>query len=593
MSALVQVMADFHFLRPWWLLALIALPGLWWLWRRRQQRANAWRGLVDQHLLVHMQVGGGRAQVLGLVGIVLAWVLATLALAGPSWQRSEQPLWQTRAPLVVALDLSGSIAANDLPPSRLLQARAKLATLLRERVGGQVALVAYAGEPFTVAPLTDDAANVALFLDALDPAIMPVDGSDARRAILWSEELLQRAGFDRGQILLLTDHADPAADSAAKRARDAGFSVSVLGLGTPAGAAYRQADGQFGRAQLDAASLQRLATAGGGRFEVLRTDDADLRALGVLDPQAEDASAARGEKGSAWLDQGYWLLPALMLLVLLAFRRGGVLAALALCVVLPMAQPAQAMDWWKRADQQAQDRIEQGAKAYRGGDYAAATKDFAGLASADGLYNLGNALAKQGKYDEAIAAYDKALQRQPGMEDAIANRAAVEAARKRQPPAGGQGGQGGDQGKQPPEQKSGQQQSSGGKQDDKPGQDQQDSQQQDKQQQGKQQDKQDADKGAKNSSGDAKSEPPKSASEQQREQQAADAAQRERMQQAMQQQAGQGAQPEPTQAKPETAAEREQRQATEAWLRRVPDDPGGLLRAKFQLEYQRRQREGQ
>jgi Ca-activated chloride channel family protein len=444
--------------------------------------------------------------------------------------------------------------------------------------------VAYAGEPFTVAPLTDDAANVALFLDALDPAIMPVDGSDARRAILWSEELLQRAGFDRGQILLLTDHADPAADSAAKRARDAGFSVSVLGLGTPAGAAYRQADGQFGRAQLDAASLQRLAAAGGGRFQVLRSDDADLRALGVLDPPSEDASAARGEKGSAWLDQGYWLLPALMLLVLLAFRRGGVLAALALCAVLPMAQPAQAVDWWQRADQQAHARIEQGAKAYRGGNYAAATLDFSGLDSADGLYNLGNALAKQGKYDEAIAAYDKALQRQPGMEDAIANRAAVEAARRRQPPAGGQGGQGGEQGKQPPEQKSGQQPSSDGKQDDKPGQDQQDKQQQDKQ---------DADKGAKNSSGDAKPEPPRSAAEQQREQQAADAAQRARMQQAMQQQAGQGAQQKAGQAKPETAAEREQRQATEAWLRRVPDDPGGLLRAKFQLEYQRRQREGE
>ena len=584
MSALVQALADFRFLRPWWLLALAALPALWWLWRRRQQRANAWRGLVDQHLLVHLQVGGGRAQVLGLVGIVLAWVLATLALAGPSWQRSEQPLWQTRAPLVVALDLSDAIAANDLPPSRLLQARAKLATLLRERAGGQVALVAYAGEPFTVAPLTDDAANVALFLDALDPAIMPVQGSDARRAILWSEGLLRNAGFDRGQILVLTDHADPAADGAARRALDAGFSVSVLGLGTPAGAAYRQADGQFGRAQLDAASLQRLAAAGGGRFQVLRSDDADLRALGVLDPPSEDASAARGEKGSAWLDQGYWMLPALMLLVLLAFRRGGVLAALALCAVLPMAQPAQAVDWWQRADQQAHARIEQGAKAYRGGDYAAATSDFTGLDSADGLYNLGNALAKQGKYDEAIATYDKALQHQPGMEDAIANRAAVEAARRRQPPAGGQGGQGGEQGKQPPEQKSGQQPSSDGKQDDKPGQDQQDKQQQDKQ---------DADKGAKNSSGDAKPEPPRSAAEQQREQQAADAAQRARMQQAMQQQAGQGAQQKAGQTKPETAAEREQRQATEAWLRRVPDDPGGLLRAKFQLEYQRRQREGE
>jgi Ca-activated chloride channel family protein len=598
----LTALKEFHFLRPWWLLALLAVPVLWWLWKLSQRRANAWRGLVDAHLLAHLQVGGGRRQTLALFGSVAAWILGTVALAGPSWRQEEQPLWQTRAPLVIALDLSDSISANDLPPSRLLQARAKLATLLRERAGGQVGLVTYAGEAFTVAPLTDDAANVALFLDALDPSIMPVAGSDAGKAIALSQSLMRQAGFDRGQILLVTDHADAGADGAASRAASAGFPVSALGLGTATGAAYRDTGGQIGRAQLDAGSLQRLAAAGGGGYQPLVAGDADLKALGVLDPQSEDARAAHGEKGMAWRDQGYWLLPVLMLLCLLAFRRGGMLAAVALCVLLPMAQPARAADWWTRADQKVQQRIEQGAQAYRKGDFAAAQTRFSGIDSADGLYNQGNALAKQGKYDEAIAAYDAALKQQPGMEDAIVNRAAVEAARKQQPPDG-QGGQGGEKGKdqQDPKQGSQSQQPEGGQQGDKP-QDQGQQGQQDKQQPSKDEDasgKDDASRGseqdAQGKPSDARPDAPESAAEQQKAQQDADAAQRQKMQQAMQQ-GGQGEGPAKAgqaQGKTETAAERERRQATEAWLRRVPDDPGGLLKAKFQLEYQRRQRDGE
>lgn len=589
----------FHFLRPWWLLALLALPLLAWLWRQGQRRANAWRGLVDPHLLAHLLAGGGRRQRLALIGSLAAWALGTLALAGPSWRQEEQPLWQTRAPLVIALDLSGSINANDLPPSRLLQARAKLATLLRERVGGQVALVAYAGEAFTVAPLTDDAANVALFLDALEPGIMPVPGSDPAKAIALAQALMRRAGFDQGQILLLSDHADEDAEGAARRAAGAGFGVSVLGLGTPAGAAYREADGQIGRARLDAGSLQRLAAAGGGRYQALVAGDGDLKALGVLDPRSEDARAAKGEKGTAWRDQGYWFLPLLMLLCLFAFRRGGVLATLALCVMLPMAQPAEAADWWTRADQKAQQRIERGARAYRGGDFATAQAQFAGIDSAEGLYNHGNALARQGQYDQAIAAYDAALRQRPGMEDAIANRAAVEAARRQQPPRG-QGNQGGEQGgdKDKPPQGGQRSPPQDGQQGDKskdPGQQGQQGKDPPQEKPGQNQPDPGAGQDSKGEGSGAEPDDAKSAAERQRRQQAADAAQRQKMQQALQQ-AGQGQDPAKAgqaPAKPETAAEREQRQATEAWLRRVPDDPGGLLKAKFQLEYQRRQREGE
>ncbi|KAF1711389.1 hypothetical protein CSC70_05635 [Pseudoxanthomonas kalamensis DSM 18571] len=580
-----------HFLRLHWLWALLALPVIWLWARRRAQRAAVWRESVDAHLLPHLLDDGGKPGRNGPWLASVCIVLAVLALAGPSWRQSEQPLWQARSPLVIAVDLSSRISANDLPPSRLAQVRAKLSHLLRAREGGQVALVAYSGEPYTVAPLTDDAGNVALFLDALDPDVMPVDGQDPAAAIAWSQRLLQQAGFEHGDILLLTDQANAAAQAAAVEAWQQGTRVSVLGIGTPTGSAYRARAGAIEQARLDTGSLQALATAGGGRYRTLTADDADLQALDVLQPR-EAASTARGQGGLAWQDEGYWLLLPLLLLALPLFRRGG-MTVLALCVLLPLALPAQAAEggWWRRADQVQHGRLVEGARAYREGDYAAAQQQFEGIDTADGYYNLGNALAKQGHYDPAIAAYDEALKRQPDMEDAKANRAAVQAARKQQseqnPDAQPQSGQDGKQGRQG--QAGGKQQDSSSKP--QPGQKPETSgsspsqQEQDPSTQSRQQTPESADRKPQSESS-AKAQDAQS-------QQQADAAQRERMRQAMTDEEGKPQQAQAVvEADNETAEQREQRQAVDAWLRRVPDDPGGLLREKFRLEHERRRREG-
>ena len=544
MSDLLGSIAPLHFLRPLWLLGLLALPVLAWWWRTQAQRRNVWQEAVDPHLLPHLLAaadGTPRRNLARWSGL-LAAALAVIAMAGPSVGKTEHPLWQSKAPLVIALDLSSSTLARDLPPSRLAQARAKIAMLLRERASGQVALVAFAGDAYTVAPLTEDAANVALFLDALTPDVMPEDGHRADRAIAWSQRLLRGAGFDQGDILLLTDRADGEALAEAARARVAGYRVSALGLGTAQGGVF-DTRGGLGNAKLDAGSLQRLASSGGGNYRQLTAGDADLRALGVLDPRASDGAAARGEKAASWRDDGYWLLPFVLLLALPLFRRGSV-AALALMFALCLpGPPVQAQDGgglWRRVDQQAYARMQEGVAAYRRQQYDEAIEKFSGNPSADGQYNLGNALAKAGRYDEAIAAYNRALKQQPSMKDAVDNRAAVEAARKRKPPPGQQG--------------------------------------QDRQKnRGQNKDPQQRDRQAK----------PEKPSDVQQQQQA-DAAQRQRMQEALRKQQ-QSAQGQPQQQQNETAEQRERRIANQAQLQRVPDDPGALLRAKFRLEYERRQ----
>jgi Ca-activated chloride channel family protein len=570
-----------HLVRPQALWALLALPLIAALWYWRRRRGSAWHGAVDAHLLRHLLVAGGQRAWGGLVLLMLGWTLAVLALAGPSWRQVAQPLWQSPSPLVVALDLSTRITATDLPPSRLLQARAKLATLLRERQGGEVALLAYADDAYTVAPLTADAANVALYLDALGPDVMPRDGQRAERALDAAVLLLQQSGAHDGDILLLTDRADAAATPAAAAARRQGIRVSVLGLGTPAGAAYRSGDGQIAQARLEEASLQAIASAGGGRYVRIASDDADLKQLGVLTPTLSQADRRDGD-GLAWRDEGFWLLPPLMLLALWAFRRRGLAMALVLCTALPLAAPAPVYaaegTWWQRADQATQERLGAGVDAYRKGDFKAAQQQFDGIDTATGWYNLGNALARQGEYDAAIAAYDKALQRSPGMADAVANRAAVEAARRRKPPSPPQG-KDGQPAKTPPS--SGQ----GGQ----PGQDQAPPKQQGKQDPGQAPPTPGQSPGTPQEAKGESGQPNPAAQAQ------ADAAQRQRMQQALQRQDTPGKAGQDTAAQrqaAETPQQREQRQAVEAWMRRVPDDPGSLLRAKFQLENERRKREG-
>ncbi|WP_047129724.1 tetratricopeptide repeat protein [Xanthomonas arboricola] len=616
MNALTELaggLQSLHLLRPGLLWALLAIVPAAVLWQLRRRDADVWRQSVDAHLLPTLLVSGSRRGWLGFVLAALTYALAVLAMTGPSWRQTERPVYHSSMPLVVALDLSSSITANDLPPSRLLQARAKLATLLRKRAGGEAALLVYAGESFTVAPLTEDTANVALFLDALSPSVMPVDGKRADAAIDAATQLLLQAGFKQGDILLVSDSADRAAGSSARLARSRGFSVSALGVGSARGAAYRTTTGEIAQTKLDEGSLRDLAGQGGGRYARITADDADLRALGVLDPAQQPLAdeAAESTGGKTWLDEGYWLLLPVMLLALLAFRRRAVVTVLALVCVLPLAQPAHAADGtlWQRADQVQQQRLDAGVQAYRKGDFAAAQKAFENVPTDEGLYNLGNALARQGQYDEAIAAYDRALKQHPDQPDAIANRAAVEAARKRQQQNNKDGkgkdgkGQSDDQ-KQSGQNGSGQNQSGQNKQNaPKPGQDGQGKQDAQGKQDGKDQPPAQAPQDAasqnqqsKNGQGEQSKQDAAPQSADAKAQQQADAAQRQKMQQAMAQAGDKSADANGKQAAAasanETPEQREQRQAVDAWLRRVPDDPGSLLRTKFRLEHERRQRDG-
>jgi Ca-activated chloride channel family protein len=631
----VNIPESFHFVRPLWLGAFVPLAAILWLLARRRLRSRGWEAVCDPALLPHVLIGrSGPARRQPLLLAAAAGALAVLALAGPAWERLPQPVYSGGGALVIGLDLSRSMDAGDLPPSRLVRARYRVADILARRREGQTALLAYAGDAFTVTPLTDDVETIRSQLSALSTDIMPVAGSRGDKAMQLAGDLLRQAGLNQGQVLLVTDGIDAARGvEAARRLRGEGFSVSVLGVGTEQGAPVPLPDGGFlknGSGEivipgLQEDSLEAVAAAGGGNYARLAIDDSDLATLAAViagKPQLEESSRTEF-RADVWREEGPWLVLLLLPLAAYAFRRGYVLL-IPLLLVLP-PRPAAALGWddlWFRPDQQGQRALEsgnpgraaelfgdaerKGAAQYRAGEFDAAADTLSGADGADPLYNRGNALARLGRYDEAIAAYAEALRRDPAHEDARYNRELLEKQRQEQ-----QRQQQSGAGQSAEDQRSGEQ--DGQRQEDQSGADRGED---DRAESGEPAGGADSPSRADAAqSGAARRGDAGTPGERQPERSQGTGESRQNEKEPA---AGKSQDQDPSAEKPSPeAGERrpagggepgvkergamsaaaddnppdEEQLAAEQWLRRIPDDPGGLLRRKFRYQYQQRARE--
>lgn len=328
-------MRAFHFLHPFWLLALPPLLALAaWLARRRG-RDGAWAGLLDGELLSMLRLTDSDARRSPWILIGLLWTLAVLALAGPSWQRQVTPAYRAPGAWIVALDLSPSMDATDVQPSRIARARIAIQALLSAAHDARVGLVAFAGDAYTVAPLTSDVATVRNLAQPLAPSLMPESGHRLAPALADAGRLLRASPGEDRQIIVVTDGFDDPARAllAAQQLHHQGIDVSVVGVGTAAGAPLPDGNGGFVRndsgqvvvSRLDAALLQRVATAGAGRYATLASLPQLIAALHRAGSHRMSAGvAAPRVQLASWLDDGVWLLPPLLLLAALLARRGWV-----------------------------------------------------------------------------------------------------------------------------------------------------------------------------------------------------------------------------------------------------------------------------
>lgn len=612
----MDALAAFHFLRPLWLLALLpALLLCLALWRKRSSGAN-WRRAIAPELLEQLlDQRQERQQRWPWLLLLVAWVIASVALAGPTWEKLPQPVLQQRDALVIVLDLSLSMYAEDIKPSRLQRARYKVLDILNRRREGFTGLVAYSGDAHVVAPLTDDTATIANLVPALSPEMMPQYGSDPVAGVEQALTLLHNAGFQRGRVLLISDEITEANVDAIARLIDAGrWQLSMLGAGTEQGAPIalpmanadnpqsgflKQQDGTIVIARLHRERFEQLARRTSGRYSDLRVDDGDLNALlPRFVPQADETRAVQREFDQ-WRERGPWLAMLLLPLAALAFRRGWLLALL----LLPLSPPSQALEWrdlWQRPDQQGQAAMQAGdAKAaaekfrnpdwrgsalYRAGDYNAAAQSFGQQDSAEANYNRGNALARGGQLQQAISAYDAALAKNPQLEDAKFNRDLLKKLLEQQqqnPQQNSRSGQDSTHQQQQQSQNQGGQNPQNGQRQNGAGQDSEQPQKPGQQPQ--------------NAQNGRRGENP------QQQQQAPSGRQPDEAKQDNGRPSGQQPRPgeEQTQGGDETAAaagddaaQQREQNATEQWLRQIPDDPSGLLRRKFNYEHRQRAREG-
>ena len=359
-------------MRPEWLIGVPVVIVLAVVLARGRLGAGNWQDVIDPALMPHVlsqTPGRGTDHRWWLVGLV--GILACVALAGPAWKRIEQPVFRAEQALVVALDLSRSMDAQDIAPSRLDRAKLKVLDMLERRTSGETALVVYSANAFTVTPLTTDTDTIASLVTSLSTEIMPSRGSYPEIAINKGQQLLEQAGAAFGEVLLITDGgSSPAASARARELKNAGYSLSILGVGTTEGAPIPRQSGGFvtdnrGRIavpRLEVSGLRKLASAGGGRYATMTANNNDLDTL--LSGEITGAGRAASDDALAtdrWREEGPWLLLLLLPLAALAFRRGWVL--IVLIVVIPMAPEAQAQTWsdlWLNKDQQAQRALEAG-----------------------------------------------------------------------------------------------------------------------------------------------------------------------------------------------------------------------------------------
>jgi len=642
--------SNFHFVRPYWLLAIFALLFVLWLLKKHRFYQSPWQQFLPNHLSQVLVEGASntasnkknKGKQTFLIKPFIIGFLSIIALAGPTWQKLPQPVYQTERGSVLIMDMSYSMYSTDVKPNRLTRARFKAIDLLNKINEGDTGLIAYAGDAFVISPLTQDIKNIELLLPSLTPEIMPDLGANPLPALVLAHEMLQNAGHLNGDIYWFTDDVDnEELTDIYNWSNEFGHQLNILGVGSengapitlPSGELLKDSKGAIIVPRLPSQKLKSLASRGHGNYQTISHDDSDIDNLILKDEisQRNKEEQQSQQTGDQWQEQGAWLLVLVLPLMLGYFRRGSTLLILplscfpllfllSLSAISPVSFAAENtaqeknpintsqantfnklwQNLWQTNDQQAQKHYNQenyqgaaeqfensqwqGSAHYKAGNYQEALdayKTGEQANSANSLYNQGNALAQMQQYEKAIESYEQALTKNPDLQDAKDNIEKIKQQQKEQEQQQGdqsKNDQSQDQNQDQDKKEKDQQQNS----EDSQSQDSQDEQSQEQQDQQQSEDSQQQDSESKPQEGD------KEAGKEQKEKEAA-----EKQQNAEQDEKSEEQGEEKTAA--QIAAEQQAKetdQKHQQLLNKVTDDPYLLLRNKMQLEYQKRKQDG-
>ncbi len=410
---------NFHFLRPWLLILLLLPAALYFLQKKEYGNVSSWESVCDKDLLPYLLIKGSnhrRRNIFRL--ILLGFVCAIIAAAGPSYRQKEIPPLYQQNPVMISINISTDMESNDIKPSRLSRAKYLISDLIKMLPNSQIGLEAYSSEPFEIVPVSEDAAIIENILPAVEYDIMPENGNRIDRAIEFAVSGLQNAGFGFGNIVIVASDGGSNVSNAIKVAKEAagkGFFVSI-------------ADISYQKNEL----LPQIAAAGKGRYFNLSDN---INQLAEFIKKSENEHFEQSQNLTAvWEDAGYYLLFVPLLCVLLLFRRG-ILSAFVLISLLAannayagffLNKNQEALQQfenknYEEAAQNFDDAQWQASALYKAEKFDEAYQKFSADNSVTGLYNQGNALAKGGKIEDAIKKYEEVLQKEPDHEDAKFN----------------------------------------------------------------------------------------------------------------------------------------------------------------------------
>ncbi|MEO2281066.1 VWA domain-containing protein [Pseudoalteromonas pernae] len=632
-------MSDFVFLRAPALYLLIPVAA-YFIWRLFAKAAVVQQSqIIAPHLANQVMEGAhaNKRQSLGLTNTILMTVIV-FALAGPSFSKQEVPVFEAKLARVMVMDMSRSMFATDISPNRLQQARFKALDMVELFKEGETALVAYSGDAFTISPLTSDSNTLTNLIPSLSPEIMPSQGSNVLAGLVQAQELLEQAGYYEGDIILLTDGIDSEDETDVRNwLSKSPYNLSIYAIGSSQGAPISLPDGGFlkdsqGQIVIPKTNfdrLNRLAKLGGGQLIRYQPSSDNLEAFTDIKVTATQVESKSQQ--TLWrIDAGIYLAMVAAILLLVQIHRNAIMLCAAL-VLIPWqsAHAATWQSWFKNEQQNALDAYQQqeyaqaatsgnallsGSAKYQQQDYQGALEEFNKDSSATGLYNQGNALAQLGKVDEALERYQQALDKDPNLSAAAANKAILEQLKNQQQnqqqsddqnqqqeeseQQNSEQQQGDNQQQSTQQQQDSQQQNSGSEGENQRNDSQQNNPQNSADPQQQDSAEQSADPAQEKQSEQADEQPNKDSKKQFQEgkesQERADEESAQQSQENSDEQADKGKQQQQAVAQAQqveelTAEEKERAQQLNQLLRKIPDDPEILLRNKMQLEAQQRQ----
>ncbi len=416
---MTEFLSNFHFIRAGWLVILIPILALWWQIRTANKEKFQDNTSIAPHLMKALTLNATDTRKFGVMdAAMIIAVLVTLGVAGPTWTRAPDPLIADTAPLVIALKVTDSMEETDLAPSRLERAKFKITDLINARAGASTALIAYAGTPHRVAPLTEDANILRPLLEGLTPSIMPKQGDSADKALATAEDILSSSETP-GAVLFVLDDLDPSLIPSFQNSNASIFFLTML----PPGQSL---------AQFDALNNSTVVP--------FTADDKDITSLERRIKSAYSQALADDDRVD-WQDRGWVLAWPAALLTLLWFRKGWVLRLVLLtAVVFFPSGPAHAggwRNWFLTADQQGQiamnqkdftkagelfeDPYHKGYAKLKAGQYPDAAEIFTKLNTPEAAFSEGMARIRNREYRPAIKAFETALERKPGWPEAKHN----------------------------------------------------------------------------------------------------------------------------------------------------------------------------